>query len=154
MMDNPLNNPRFSMSVFFTYGSCPYLQTYKSKDGYWVEQGTILTNRNKVQLQNSEIRMIESGTDKIKIQERDPEITYLDSISFVYTDPLTQKEHEVKTNIKNLNSVDNNYYILKQGESLEIDIKKIIPDTAVNIKLQVNGYYHILDDKVMNQIKK
>lgn len=142
--DNPLNDPRFSMSVYFAYGSCPYLMVYDSEKGYWVEVGTIITGRQTKAQKDYEVHPLGNHPVKIRIEERDKEITYLDSISILYTDSQTGAEKEVKSDIPELIDVDDKYFVLKQYDVLDVNLKPLIPRNAVNVRLRVNGYYEPL----------
>ncbi len=142
--DNPLNDPRFSMSVYFGLGSCPYLMVYDSEKGYWVEVGTIITGRQTKAQKDYEVHPLGNHPAKIRIEERDKEITYLDSISILYTDSQTGAEKEVKSDIPELIDVDDKYFVLKQYDVLDVNLKRLIPRTAVNVRLRVNGYYEPL----------
>jgi Trypsin-like peptidase domain len=142
--DNPLNDPRFSMSVHFAAGSCPYLMVYDSEKGYWIEVGTIITGRQTKAQKDYEIHPLGNHPAKIRIEERDKEITYLDSISILYTDSQTGAEKEVKSDIPELIDVDDKYFVLKQYDVLDLNLKRLIPRTAVNVRLRVNGYYEPL----------
>jgi hypothetical protein len=146
--DNPNNNPRFSMSVDFAYGSCPYLMVYDSEKGYWKQLGTVITDRNNFSLKGSEVHLLGDNSTKLKIEERDNEITYLDSLSLLYEDSNDQA-HETTLSIPLLDRVDQKYYILRQGEFLDIDIKRFLPISARNIRLKVDGYYQILNPSKM-----
>jgi hypothetical protein len=142
--DNPLNDPRFSMSVHFGLGSCPYLMVYDSEKGYWIEVGTIITGRQTKAQKDYEIHPLGNHPAKIRIEERDKEITYLDSISILYTDSQTGAEKEVKSDIPELVDVDDKYFVLKQYDVLDVNLKRLMPRTAVNVRLRVNGYYEPL----------
>lgn len=142
--DNPLNDPRFSMSVHFAYGSCPYLMVYDSEKGYWIEVGTIITGRQTKAQKDYEVHPLGNHPAKIRIEERDKEITYLDSISILYTDSQTGAEKEVKSDIPELVDVDDKYFVLKQYDVLDVNVKRLIPRTAVNVRVRVNGYYEPL----------
>jgi Trypsin-like peptidase domain len=142
--DNPLNDPRFSMSVHFGLGSCPYLMVYDSQKGYWIEVGTIITGRQTKAQKNYEVHPLGNHPAKIRIEERDKEITYLDSISILYTDLQTGAEKEVKSDLPELVDVDDKYFVLKQYDVLDVNLKRLIPRTAVNVRLRVNGYYEPL----------
>ena len=142
--DNPLNDPRFSMSVHFAYGSCPYLMVYDSEKGYWIEFGTIITGRQTKAQKDYEVHPLGNHPAKIRIEERDKEITYLDSISILYTDSQTGAEKEVKSDIPELVDVDDKYFVLKQYDVLDVNVKRLIPRTAVNVRVRVNGYYEPL----------
>ena len=143
-IDNPLNNPRFSMSVYFAYGSCPYLMVYDSEKGYWIDLGTVITGRQSKAQKDYEVHSLGDHPSKLRIEERDKEITYLDSISILYTDSREGKEKEVKSEIPELNTVDEKYFTLHQDDFLEINLKKLLPKTAINVRLKVNGYYEVL----------
>jgi Trypsin-like peptidase domain len=146
--DNPLNDPRFSMSVYFAYGSCPYLVVYDSRKGYSLDFGTVLTGRQTKSQKAYEIHSLGDNPTKLRIEERDKEITYLDSVSLLYTDNNTGEEKEISTKISKLDDVDEHNYILHQNESLEIDLKKLLPEIASNIRMKINGYYEILPDAI------
>lgn len=66
--DNPLNDPRFSMSVHFAAGSCPYLMVYDSEKGYWIEFGTIITGRQTKAQKDYEIHPLGNHPAKIRIE--------------------------------------------------------------------------------------
>lgn len=146
--DNPNNDPRFSMSVGFAYGSCPYLIVYDSEKGYWKELGTVITDRNDISLKGSEVHLLGDSSTKFRIEERDNEITYLDALSILYEDS-SNETHEALLNIPLLDKLDKNYYILHQGEFLNIDVKRLLPAHVKNIRLKVDGYYKILDPSKM-----
>ena len=152
LTDTPLSDPRFSMSVYFAYGSCPYLMVYDSEKGYWKELGTVITDRKSVELKGDEIHKLGDSSSKIRIEERDNEITYLDSVSILYTDSVTGAQGERQLAISSLGSNDGKYYILHPGQSLDIDLKSLLPKNSINISLKVNGYYQILDKNSMHGI--
>jgi Trypsin-like peptidase domain len=142
--DNPINDRRFSMSVYFAAGRCPYLMVYDSEKGYWIEFGTIIKGRQTKAQKDYEVHPLGNHPAKIRIEERDKEITYLDSISILYTDSQTGAEKEVKSDIPELVDVDDKYFVLKQYDVLDVNLKRLIPRTAVNVRLRVNGYYEPL----------
>lgn len=43
-----------------------------------------------------------------------------------------------------LEKVDGDYFVLHQGEHIEIDLKQLLPTGASNIKLKINGYYKVI----------
>jgi hypothetical protein len=146
--DNPNNDPRFSMSISFAYGSCPYLMVYDSEKGYWKQLGTVITDRNDFSLKGSEVHFLGDASTKFRIEERDNEITYLDSLSIIYEDQNNQV-HETTLSIPLLDQVDQKYYVLHQGEFLNIDVKRFLPVGASKVRLKVDGYYQILDPSKM-----
>jgi hypothetical protein len=46
--------------------------------------------------------------------------------------------------IPQLKIADESYLTLHKGESLNINLKNIIPVNATNIKLKINGYYETI----------
>jgi hypothetical protein len=144
-IDAPNDTPKFSMSAYFAYGSCPYLLVYNSKKGYWIELGTILRGKEHKFLQNSEIYNLGENISKIKIEERDREITYIESLSIIYTTSKnSQKEQEAIPLLTDLATREEGYFVLHQGQSMEIDLENLIPADALNVKLKLNGYYKII----------
>ncbi|MBW4495955.1 MAG: caspase family protein [Oscillatoria princeps RMCB-10] len=143
---SPLNEPKFSLSVYFAYGSCPYLLVYNSHNRDWTELGTVLYGRHDKSLQAYETYNLGEHISKIKLEEREPEITYIDSLSVLYTDPITKTMREAIPPISKLEKNDGEYFILHQDESIEINFKDIIPKNALDIRLKINGYYEVLLD--------
>ncbi len=47
-----------------------------------------------------------------------------------------------------LASQQEGYFVLHQGQPIEIDLETLIPANALDIKLKINGYYEILQDNV------
>jgi hypothetical protein len=143
-IDPPLNEPQFSLSAYFAYGSCPYLLVFDSEKQIWKELGTVLSGLDSANLQQTKLYQLGNKPIKFKIQERDPEITYLDSLSLIYKDSQTNELKEVFYTADKLEKIDHEYFELHQGEFLEIDLGKILPSTASDIKLKINGYYELI----------
>jgi hypothetical protein len=144
-IDTPNDESKFSMSVYFAYGSCPYLLVYNSKKGYWIELGTVLTGKEQKSLQNVEIYHIGDNISKIKIEERDNEITYIESLSIIYDNSITGVEEEIIPSLIDLATREEEYFVLHQGQSMEISLENLIPINALNVKLKISGYYEILN---------
>ena len=144
-IDTPNDEPKFSMSVYFAYGSCPYLLVYNSKKGYWIELGTVLTGKEKKLLQDVEIYHIGNNISKIKIEERDNEITYIESLSILYDNFITGIEEEIIPSLIDLAIKEEEYFVLHQGQSMEISLENLIPTNALNVRLKISGYYEILN---------
>lgn len=145
-LDSPNDEPKtVSVVASIKYGSCPYLLVFNGKK--WLELGTVLSDRKQQSLQQEEIYNLTDNVldiSQIKIEERESEISYIDMISILYTDAETKKEQEFIYPIPELKKADKNYYLLHQGESLDIDLENLIPANAYNIKLKINGYFEIL----------
>ena len=146
-VDNPLSDPRFSMSAYFAYGSCPYLMVYDSQKGYWIEQGTLITGKQNKARKSYEIHSLDDKISKIRIEERDREITYLDSISILYTDKSSDKVIEIQSQVPELFTAgDESYLVLNQNDYFEMDLKSVLPKDAIDVRLKVDGYYEILPE--------
>lgn len=122
-------------------GSCPYLLVFNSIKGYWLELGTVLHNRASKSLQDTEIHGLSHPISKIKLQERENEITYLDYLAILYTEPYTNTIREVVPETSQLKHSDGQYLVLKKGEHFELDLSSLVPDNATKIELKVDGYY-------------
>jgi hypothetical protein len=142
--DTPLKDPRFSMSAYFAYGSCPYLLVYSSENGYWEELGTVITGQQSKAQENYGIYSLGDHPQKFRIEERDREVSYINSISILYTDLKSGEEHEFKTKFRELSSNDEDYYELHQNDMLEINLKSLLPKDAINVRLKIQGFYNIL----------
>ena len=142
-ISSPNDNSKFSMSTYFGYGSCPYLLTF-SKKGYWIEQGTILYGSNSKNLKAKERYAIDNKVLSIRIEERDREITFLEDLKLIYIDKNTGKQFTIGCLESNFLKNDSGYYLIHQGESLELNISNLIPESAIEIQLEVIGYYEIL----------
>ncbi|MEO1427697.1 MAG: CHAT domain-containing protein [Cyanobacteria bacterium J06633_8] len=154
-IDSPSDNPPFAISRYAAEGSCPYLIVYDSEQGSWKELGTVLYGRKYKSLQAEEIHQLGDSSSKIKLEEREPEITYIDSLAIVYTDPITKIQAEKSLSIPQLLKNDEDYFVLHQGESLDIDLRKLVPNNSTDLKLKVNGYYEIIGDNLpQNKIGK
>jgi hypothetical protein len=144
-ISSPNDNPKVSISTYFQYGSCPYLMTFNSRKGYWVEQGTILYGRQNENMKAREIYAIADEVSKIKIEERDNEITFLSSVNLIYVDQISESQHLIECITSNLPRNSKGYYLLHEGEFLEVDVRSLLPTTATRIQLEVSGYYEILN---------
>jgi hypothetical protein len=152
VIDPPEDTPKFSMSVYFNIGSCPYLLVYNSQKEYWLELGTILYRKHHKLLQSEEIYTLGENISKIKIEERDKEITYLEYLSILYTEPQTNIKREAIPSLTDLVSQEEGYFILRQGQSIEINLENIIPVNALDVKLKINGYYEILNEHLTSAV--
>ena len=144
---SPSDTPTVYVSRFFDAGSCPYLKVYDSEYENWIERGRILYMINNKELQREEVYDIGNRIKKIRIEEREPEVSYLDNIFFTYMDSESDTIHQAVYPTAELSSENQIYLSLRQGESLEINIQDMVPETAFEIKLHVNGYYEALDNE-------
>lgn len=137
----PADSFSASIAQMIGVGSCPYLLIYNPNKGYWIDLGTVLFGRSSKDLQNIEIYGIGSDSSKIKLQERENEVTYLDYLAIVYDEPDTEITREVVPNIPKIDKPDNRYLVLNKGEELEINVEELVPENARNIRVKIEGYY-------------
>ena len=140
----PGDEPTSYISTWLAAGSCPYLLVYNSEQNSWLETGTVLSAVKDKELQKTEVHSLSKNVSKIKLEEREPEITYIDALSVLYTDSQTKKTYDIAYPMAELQKVDNNFFLLRQGETFEVDLYNIIPNTASDVKLKINGYFEIL----------
>jgi hypothetical protein len=146
-ISSPNDNSKVSISTYFAYGSCPYLVTF-SRKGYWIEQGTILYGRQNERMKARERYAIEEETLRIKIEEREHEITFLEALNLIYLDQNTGDQHTVEclnsTVHKNIHKNKDGYYLLNKDEFIELNFSDLLPEKASKIQLEVIGYYEII----------
>ena len=139
----PVDEPTILVAEVFHAGSCPYLLFFNSEYDEWIEMGTVLYGVDSIDKKNSEIRKIPEGIAKIKIEERESEITYLDYITIGYKNPLDGKKGEAYLPYAELESIDGTYLSLKQGEFLEIDLDEFVPKGSEDLELLISGFYEV-----------
>jgi hypothetical protein len=138
----PLKGERvatLNMSQTIGLGSCPFLIYFDRGNKYWIEYGTVLVDRKEKELQGEEKHLIRRNVSKIRIEEREDEISYIDSIAVGYKDAENQ-EIIIKAQDPQIQNADGNYAILRKGERLEVDFTTV-PTAASDVTVRINGYY-------------
>lgn len=142
LIDSPKDLDAFYISQYFACGSCPYLLAYDKDKKYWIEIGTVLYGRDNKTLNDFEVYSISSSISKIRIEERDPETTYIYHLSILmYSKHCDSPEREIFPNLSGDFNQHSNYFSLGQGGYIEFDIPL---DNEFNFKLKIKGYYDIL----------
>lgn len=139
-IEKPDETPKFEMTMNFGYGCCPYLMVYKSNKNYWKELGPILYARKCRDLQASEVFNLGDDISKFRIEEREQEVTFIKSLSIIYYDLQKNEKEEVSVILSKIEP-EGEYYLLRQGECIEIDLHDLIPLHSSDIQLNINGYY-------------
>jgi hypothetical protein len=121
-ISSPNDNPKISISTYFAYGSCPYLLVFDASKNFWIEKGVILLGRQNQKVEGEDIYSIEKKISKIKIEERDHETTFLKSIKLIYTDSQSGQKNELELIAANMIKSNREYYILNEGDFLELEI--------------------------------
>jgi hypothetical protein len=151
-IDRPNETPKFSISMNYGYGSCPYLMVYSPEKKYWKELGTILYARKSRELQGTEVFNLGDSTTKFRIEEREQEITFVKSLSILYKNSQNNQQEEVKVSLIGLTEQKKEYSILKQGQHIQIDLCDFIPLHSSEIQLIINGYYEIIESPDTNSV--
>jgi len=142
----PQNNPEFIISSMFNEGSCPYLLVYEPDQESWFDLGTVIRNRRAKIFQGTDKYYLGNKIRRIKLEEREAEVSYIDSIEFLFEDSVNGKIQEVSSTIPSLSKIDGNYVVLQQGSTFQIDFSEIVPPSAVNIQVKINGYYEAIQE--------
>jgi hypothetical protein len=151
-IDRPNETPKFSISMSYGYGSCPYLMVYSPEKKYWKELGTILYARKSRELQGTEVFNLGDSTTKFRIEEREQEITFIKSLSIIYKNSQNNQQEEVKVSLIGLTEQEKEHSILKQGQHIQIDLCDFIPLHSSEIQLIINGYYEIIESPDINSV--
>jgi SEFIR domain len=142
LVDRPKDLDAFYISQYFAYGSCPYLLVYDECKKYWIELGTILYGRDTKKLNDFEVYSLPLNTSKIRIEERDPENTYIHHLSIlIYPKNCDSPEKEMFPNLSGDFNQYDNHFSLDQGGYVEFDIPS---GNEFDFKLKIKGYYEIL----------
>jgi hypothetical protein len=140
---SPADNPMILMSAVYSGGSCPYLTKFLNHE--WVDTGAILVGRRAKLLETTEERDVSAAT-KVRLEEREAEVSYIDQIGFHYTLPNGQEQF-VSIEDPDLKEKDGKYKKLYQGESIEVDLHGLVPSDAQNVRFSITGYYEPLPNK-------
>ncbi|MCP9773864.1 hypothetical protein KBY66_14825 [Synechococcus sp. Tobar12-5m-g] len=140
----PLDVAFITIGQMVRLGSCPYLVVYDRTNGYWVDYGTVLVARNTKSLQTEETYLYTRNISQIMIQEREDEITYLDQVRLTFTDPGTGVKGEVTPPDTALANADQEYMVLRKGESWQFDFSSLLPDGVTDLEVRINGYYQVV----------
>lgn len=145
----PQDDPSLiQLSLYYGSGSCPYISIKQKESASWQDLGTILFGRSNHALKDTEIRYLGDNITDIYIEEREKEITFIDYLSVIYFDSALQQDKEIFPQIsKSTEKIDGDYYSLKQGENIKINVENILPQSASKIRIKVNGYYLPLEGK-------
>lgn len=122
-------------------GSCPYVYTYSSESGRWINEGHILYGRNGKHKESTDEKELSKFDGRIIIKELEPEVSFIDSV-FIKITTLSGKETILRSSNKTLRLQDGNYLKLKQGQSIEVGFQPLPKfDRVQKYTLVTKGYY-------------
>jgi hypothetical protein len=144
--DIPLKQPAdefaSSISNFIGMGSCPYLLVYDSQKQHWINLGPVLYARDSQDKQATETYELTPNFSKLRIEEREAEITYLDWLNLQYQLPqATASSRSFQPDFPHIGDIDGDYLSLEQGDFIEIDLNSVWQSGTPSIRLEVDGFY-------------
>lgn len=121
-------------------GSCPYVYTYSTQAGSWLNEGVVLYGLNARHKETTDEKELDRFDGRVLIKEKDPEDSYIDAV-FVRAILMDGNEKILYPRNQTLRSADHNYLRLRQGEDIRVDFD--LPPTAATSRyvLGMVGYY-------------
>jgi len=140
------------MTMSTESGSCPYLLS-QAEDGDWVDHGKVLHKAPSREREYSEERSFPGFRSRFRIEEREPEIAFLDQAELI----VTFKDGSTRTL-----SSDNPHLAARDGEYLRlvwgdtVDINFVLPQgiaegDVVESRFTVTGYYLRYSDRMAEE---
>ncbi len=134
----------YQMEGFFGGLACPYVFTYNEANKAWVLDTTIIYGLVGPENEATQQRPLQHFDGRLLIREVEPEISHLDQVYVVAIDEDGQK-HLLQHQLPALQSADENYLILHQGDSQWLYFSGF--DNLENIQqywVVARGYYEPL----------
>jgi hypothetical protein len=96
--------------------ACPYIYTYDETSETWALDTTIIYGLVGQESEATQQRRLDRFDGRLLIREFEPEISYLDQVYVLAIDE-NDREYILEHELPALQSVDENYLILRQGDS-------------------------------------
>lgn len=121
-------------------GSCPFIYTYSSESGAWLNEGHILYGVNSKLKESEDAIRLRRFDGRVLIKENEPEMSFIDSV-YVRAVALDGSEKLLYPRSKALRFEDGNYLKLRQWEQFEVEFD--LPGDLSDQKYFVvaKGYY-------------
>jgi hypothetical protein len=132
----------FEMTMSAEEGSCPYLLS-RTKNGDWIDHGKILHTAAAKDREYSEIRSFRGFKRHFRLEEREPEIAFIDQVEIDATLNDGRTLTLTADNPK-LASRDGDYLRLLWGDAIDINFTlptDVQDKDVVESRLSVTGYY-------------
>lgn len=131
---------RFVINAGGDYGSCPFVYTYSSESGAWLNEGHILYGVNSKLKESEDAIRLSRFDGRVLIKENEPEISFIDSV-YVRAVALDGSEKRLYPRSNALRFEDGNYLKLRQWEQFEVEFD--LPRELVKQEYFVvaKGYY-------------
>jgi hypothetical protein len=140
-----LTNPSanyLELTISDEAGSCPYL-LWQSPDGDWVRHGKVLDKAPNKGREYTDARLFQGLRSRFRIEEREPEIAFIDQAELV----VTLKSGEslaLAVDNPRLAALDGEYLRLLWGDAVDLAFslpKDIDQEDVVESRFSVTGYY-------------
>jgi hypothetical protein len=125
------------------FGSCPYLLVWDETDREWINQGKVLDAGKGKAGEYSETKTFAGFRAHFRIEEREPEIAYVDHAELVVSlrngETLALKPDNAK-----LAARDGDYARLYWGDGIEFSFalpEEVVAEDIVESRLTLTGYY-------------
>ncbi|HEY0144318.1 MAG TPA: hypothetical protein VGF48_25760 [Thermoanaerobaculia bacterium] len=122
-------------------GSCPYFAAFDGKQ--WRAGGVILRGRDDAAASGTDERPLRGFTGRVRVEEREREITILDRLYVVAVD-AAGFETVLAARDPRLRDADGTTVRLERGDVLEVEFDSALP-AAREFRLGATGYYTPLD---------
>jgi hypothetical protein len=123
-------------------GSCPHLLS-QAEDGDWIDYGKVLHKAPNKENEYTDLRTFEGFKHRFRVEEREPEMAFIDQIQLVAVLKTGDTLALVADNPK-LRTRDGDYLRFLWGDTIDINFflpADIREEDVVESRLYVTGYY-------------
>jgi hypothetical protein len=139
----PADSNDLDLTISSGSGSCPYLLSWEADARDWAEHGKVLHKGKGKELEYSETGKFEGFRARFRLEEREPEIAYIDQAELAIS--LTNGETLVlKPDNNKLAASDSDYAKLYWGDAIEFSFalpEAVAAEEVVESRLTLTGYY-------------
>lgn len=126
----------------FEMGSCPFVFAQYPSATRPLNLGQIITDQIGLAAKGRDTLAIPRGFTRLEIQEREDEVSYLDSAKLSV--PRSQGVVRYPARGQALKSEDGRYLVMRKGDRVALDFGYVPQDGDGEPRLEVNGYYDLV----------
>jgi hypothetical protein len=149
----PEGTNELNLTISSGSGSCPYLLSWDEEERSWADHGKVLHKGKGKELEYSETGKFEGLKTRFRIEEREPEVAYIDQAELVISlrdgETLTLKPDNTKLIVR-----DGDYAKLYWGDGIEFSFalpQTVDEEEVVESRLTVTGYYERYSSLMANK---
>ncbi|HXM31391.1 MAG TPA: hypothetical protein VN919_04435 [Xanthobacteraceae bacterium] len=139
----PADSNDLNLTISSGSGSCPYLLSWDEEARDWADHGKVLHKGKGKELEYSETGKFEGFRPRFRLEEREPEIAYIDQAELAIS--LRNGEALVlKPDNNHLAARDGDYAKLYWGDGIEFSFalpEAVAVEDVVESRLTLTGYY-------------